>query len=457
MAQVQTFRAWRYDPQRITNMASVLAPPYDVISAAQHADYSPRSPYNIVHLTLGGAPFSPDPYLSRYPRAADYWHHWRDQGIFTQEQTPALYVYEQDYLDPLRGPISRRGYIAAVKLQDYEEQVILPHEQIRPAVRSDRLGMMRACQCTFSQVFALFTDANRAVDSLLAAALPPEPLFEVTDDEGVVHRMWLVTGPATLEGISAAMADKQIVIADGHHRYAAALAYRDQMRAEYGTSASAPWEYTTMFLCNVDADALTILPSHRLIRELPAHAYKYLRDPAAGIFTISQQALPASPAERSAAVQTILTQMYEASADHHIFGLYTGDNNLALLQVPRGAALGTIAPDRSEAWRKLDVAVLHRVIIETLMQLSGAYAQSQKNIFFTRSAEEAIGSVDEGESAVAFLINPPTVADVMNVAIAGEQMPQKGTHFYPKPLAGVAIYDLRSPDRSTAYYEGGTD
>ncbi len=444
MATVEAFRGWRYNPQKIKNMSSVLAPPYDLISEAQHADYSARSPYNIVHLTLGGAPFSPDPYLSRYPRAADYWHHWRDQGIFIQEQTPALYVYEQDYLDPLRGPISRRGYIAAVKLHEYEEQVILPHEQIRPAVKTDRLGMMRACQCAFSQVFALFSDPSLAVDELLYSALPSEPLFVVADDEGVVHRMWCVVDPEVIHDISTVMADKQIVIADGHHRYAAALAYRDQMRAERGAEACAPWQYTTMFLCNVDAGTLTILPSHRLIRELPPSAYEYLRDPAAGVFAISRCELPTAPAERNTTLRAFLAKIHEAGASQHQFGLYTGDNELCLLKAPHGkAALRDFAPESCPAWRNLDVAVLHYTIIEGLMRLSGQYGESQKNIFFTRSAEAAIASVDTGESAAAFLINPPSIQDVMEVAAAGDYMPQKGTHFYPKPLAGVAIHDLR--------------
>ena len=444
MATVKPFRGWRYNPDKIKNMARVLAPPYDVISEDQHADYCARSPYNIVHLSLGGAPFSPDPYLSRYPQAADYWSHWRDEGIFLREDSPAIYVYDQDYESPLGGLVQRRGYIAAVKLCDYHERMILPHEKIRSAVKTDRLGMLRACQCAFSQIFSLFSDPAGTVEEAVSAALPAEPLFEVADDEGVTHRMWVVTERDALETVSRAMADKQIVIADGHHRYEAALAYRNEMRANHGEAAAGPWEYTTMLLCNVKAGALSILPSHRLIGELPAGAYKYLRVPAAGIFTIRQRELPVGPAQRSIAVQGLLAEMRQIGARNHVFGLYTGDNQVSLLQVAQGAkALGNFAPNCSAVWRNLDLAVLHEVIIDRLMGLRGRYAESQKNIFFTRSAEEAVGLVDRGEVAATFLINPPTVEDVMDVARAGDQMPQKGTHFYPKPLTGVAIYDLR--------------
>jgi len=231
MATVKPFRAWRYNRQVIRNMASVLAPPYDVIDGRQYISYAARSPHNIIHLTLAGAPFSPDPYLSRYPRAADYWQHWRDEGIFLQDPAPAIYVYEQEYEDALRGHIQRRAYIATVKLHDYEERVVLPHEEIRTAVRTDRLAMLRACQASFSQVFGLFSDPDGAAEQIFASQTVSEDGFEVSDDEGVVHRMAPVTDPQRIVAFAEMLSDKQIVIADGHHRYSAALAYRDQMSA----------------------------------------------------------------------------------------------------------------------------------------------------------------------------------------------------------------------------------
>jgi len=425
-------------------MASVLAPPYDVIGEAQFADYCARSPYNIVHLTLGIAPFSPDPYRSRYPQAAhDLWH-WRHEEILIQEQMPAVYVYEQDYEDPLEGPIRRRGYIAAVKLHAYKEQVILPHEQIRPAVKTDRWSLMRACKCTFSQIFGLFSDPSRTVEKLVEPVVPPTPEFEVTDDEGVGHRMWCLTDPEIIEAISAVMADKQIIIADGHHRYQAALAYRDEMRSQQGIIDEAPWEYTTMFLCNTEADTLTILPSHRLIKELPVAAFAYLQDLSGKLFAVSEHRLPMASAQRSTAMHKLLQQMHEARADNHIFAVYTGNNVISLLQAPRGTVgLGDWASERSEAWRKLDLSVLHYIILQKLLGLSGRYLESQKNISFAKNAEETLALVDRGESAIAILVNPPRVSEVIKVAQAGDQMPQKGTHFYPKPRAGAVIYDLQ--------------
>jgi len=445
MATVKPFRAWRYNRQVIRNMASVLAPPYDVINGRQYIRYAARSPHNIVHLTLAGAPFSPDPYLSRYPRAADYWQHWRDEGIFIQDQIPAIYVYEQEYEDPLRGHIHRRAYIAAVKLHNYEERVVLPHEEIRSAVRTDRLTMLRACQASFSQIFGLFSDPDGAAEEVFASPMTSEAGFEVSDDEGVVHRMAPATDPQRIAAFAEILADKQIVIADGHHRYCAALAYRDQMSADQPTASDPPWDYVSMLLCPANPDTLTILPSHRMIQALPRSGYDYLKDPGADIFQVSSRELPAGPADRSGAVQDILTEMHQLSSQEHVFGLYTGDNVLRLLTVPRGASsLGNFAPQRSPAWRELDLAVLHRIIIEKALRLTGRYAESQKNILFTESAEEAIAKVDTGEVAVTFLINPPRIKDVMEVAEAGDPMPQKGTHFYPKPLAGVAIYDLRA-------------
>ena len=445
MATVRPFRGWRYNPQKIRNMASVLAPPYDVIGEAQFADYCARSPYNIVHLTLGIAPFSPDPYRSRYPQAAhDLWH-WRHEEILIQEEMPAVYVYEQDYEDPLEGPIRRRGYIAAVKLHAYEEQVILPHEHIRPAVKTDRWSLMRACKCTFSQIFGLFSDPSRTVEKIVEPVRPPTLEFEVTDDDGVVHRMGCLMDPEIIEAISAAMADKQIIIADGHHRYQAALAYRDEMRSQQGIIDEAPWEYTTMFLCNTEADTLTILPSHRLIKELPVAALAYLQDLSGELFAVSEHRLPMASAQRSTALHELLQQMRETSNDNHIFAVYTGNSVISLLQAPRGTVrLGDWASERSEAWRKLDLSVLHYVILQKLLGLSGRYLEGQKNISFAKNAEEALALVDRGESAMAILVNPPRVSEVVNMAQAGDQMPQKGTYFYPKPRAGAVIYDLQA-------------
>ncbi len=444
MATIRPFRAWRYNPDKINNMASVLAPPYDVIGEGQHADYCVRSPYNVVHLTLGQAPLVSDAYLSRHPRAAEDLERWRKEDVLIQEQAPAVYVYEQEYDAPLEGRTKRQGCIAAVKIHDYHERVVLPHEQIRPAVKTDRLGLMRACQCTFSQIFGLFSDPKGTVDHLLNSALPRDPLFEVSDDEGIGHRMWVVNAPEVVEGIAAVMANKQIIIADGHHRYQAALNYRDQMRDTHGSWPEAPCEYTTMFLCNWETQPLTILPSHRVIREVPVDSFKYFRDPGGGLFTVSHRALRGAPDERCGALAAVLREMRDLGHDNHVFGLYSGEDQIALLTLPRGAAsLGNFALERSAAWRNLDLAVLHNIIIERLLGLSGRYAESQKNILFTTSAEEAIGLVDTGESALALLINPPQVQEVIEVAQAGDYMPQKGTYFYPKPLAGIAMYDLR--------------
>jgi hypothetical protein len=181
------------------------------------------------------------------------------------------------------------------------------------------------------------------------------------------------------------------------------------------------------------------------MRSLPHTGYDYLKDPAAGIFQVSTRELSSGPADRSRAVQDIVAEMHQLGGQEHVFGLYAGDNAVRLIAALRGASsLGAFAPQRSRAWRQLDLAVLHRMIIERLMGLTGHYGESQKNILFTHNAEEAIAKVDIGEVAATFLINPPRVEDVMRVAKAGDPMPQKGTHFYPKPLSGVAIYDLRA-------------
>jgi len=450
MAQVVPFRGWRYSPQQVGNLARVVAPPYDVIGEAQREALVNGHPNSIVRLTLGVDPLGTPPTRSRYELAAADLREWRRQGVLVQDEDPVFYLYEQQYrpptpLESVTADIKhRRGVIGLVKLQEYHEGVVLPHEGTLKAPKADRRRLLEAAQCAFSQVFGIYSDSELTLEGLAQGVCASDPLVEVEDAEQVIHRMWLMPS-GECAAVSRMLAHRPIVIADGHHRYETALAYRGERREEHGVVDDAPWEYVSMYLCNTEADQLTILPSHRLIRHLPLEAEAQLWRSVMEVFETERVAIDTScDRARAEGIHNLLHEMSSSQAGEHTFALYAGGNYALLLRLRdmnSAARHGLSAlPD---AVRALDVAILHKLVIEGIMGLEGEMAATGVNILFSREGHQAADRVARGEAAMVLLVNTTRVDQVMQVALAGEHMPQKGTHFYPKTLAGLVLHDLR--------------
>lgn len=449
MAEVIPWRAWRYDLERIGDASLVLAPPYDVISEPERQAFIDKCPHNIVRLILGVDPLDAPPSRSRYELAASDLRDWRREGVLRQEPQPVFYVYEQEYVSPLpvRGEadqrVCRRSLVGLVKLEEYKKGVVLPHEGTLSAPKADRLRLTEATQCSFSQVFGLYSDPELVMERVTQASCAQAPLFETTDKDGVTHRLWVLADPEAAAQLTAMFASRPIVIADGHHRYETALGVRDRMRHRHG--ADGPWEYVSMVLCNVEADTLTILPSHRLIKELPLDAEAQLWRNVMEVFDTERLAIDSSSDEsRAQGIHALLQQMALASDEEHDFALYAGGNYALLLHLrdmDRALAHGVDALPPSV--RDLDVALLHKLLIEGIMGLTGDMAATGVNVLFSRDGHDAANRVARGEAAMVLYVNTTRVHQVMSVATSGQRMPQKGTYFYPKPLAGLALHDLR--------------
>ena len=440
---VSPFRGWRYNPEQAGDYAVLLAPPYDVINLAQQAELCLRSPYNIVHLDLGepGGPGPGD--ACRYEQAAATLADWQAQEVLQRDPAPGYYLYEEEYTDLLGAAQRQRGLIGAVQLHDYEDRVVLPHEGTLREPKIDRLALMQACKCAFSQIFALYTDETRTADQVMDRAQETPPVFEVTDAPGVRHRMWVISAEADVAAIRGALDGQQIVIADGHHRYETALAYRDKQRATHGAGTEAPWERVTMFLANAASGGLTILAAHRMLEHLPEGTAARLNTCALKPFEIANLVLPqGNDAEIAHTLtQTLLRWRDQGAA----FIAYLPERRAHLLLLRHETPLPEgYGAEHSETWRRLDVAILHELVIRGLLGLSGVYAESGQNIQFTRYAEEAIGLVEAGKQDMALLLNSTGVEQVMAIAAAGDRMPQKGTYFYPKLYAGTVLYDLET-------------
>jgi len=461
MARIFPFRALRYNPDRV-RLSDVVTQPYDKITPEMQARYYAASPFNLVRVILVRAEASDTDADNVYTRAARDFAAWRHDGILTPDPEPAIYAYTQRFASP-QGAMSnkinesfieRRGFIALGQIESYDKGVVFRHEQTLSGPRADRLNLLRATRAHFGQLFMVYSDPERRLEALLEAARPPEmetPEVQIKDEYGVEHRVRRIADPAVIEQVQQAMADKKLIIADGHHRYETALAYRDEQREQSLQSIAADmpggamgtgsfiwkpeWtaaERVMMTFIPMESPGLVILPTHRLVFGLAGFDSGDLIRRAREFFSCEQ--IPGGDAEACA------KRLAEVRGRETALVAATGNGTWLLRLLPERAAplLEELPADK----RQLDVAVLHRVLLQHVLGLSEDDIRRQKHVRYLRAAGEAIQQVNSGEANVAFLINPVTMEQVRDIAFAGGVLPQKSTDFYPKLLSGLTIYAL---------------
>ncbi len=435
MARIAPFRAWRYQPRRV-RAADVLTQPYDKITPAMQERYYAASPWNLVRLELGRSQAGDSEAASPYTRAADCFRHWRQEGVLVEDPEPSIYVYTQRFEAPGGGPQRERsGLIALGNIEDYEAGVVFRHEQTHSGPKTDRLNLLRATRAHFGQLFMLYSDAERSLEAKLSELMQAgEPQTEMEDEYGVRHRLWKVSDQEAIAFAQASLADKKLLIADGHHRYETAIAYRNQRRAESnGWQPDDPWEMVMMTLVSLESEGLLILPTHRVLFGLERFDTHELLGRAREWFEVSRAGAGALEAGQLTALL--------ADAGREGSALVAVTSGGAFLLRARPEAVGAALPQLSPRQRKLDVVLLHKLLIERLLGVSEEAVRALRNIAYLRQPEEAMRRVREGAD-VAFLMNPVTIPQLRDVAFAGEVMPQKSTDFYPKLLSGMAIYAL---------------
>ncbi len=431
MAMIAPFRAWRYNPGRV-RPANVLTQPYDKITPAMQEQYHNASPWNLVRIELGRSQPGDSDTSSVYTRAAATFREWREAGVLLQDAEPSLYFYTQRFQVPGGGPERERsGMIALGRIEDYDAGVVFRHEQTHSGPKADRLNLLKATRAHFGQLFMLYSDPGRVLESGLKPA--GEPHTDLLDEYGVRHRLWKISDPAAIDLTRRTLAEKKLLIADGHHRYETALAYRNQRRAECNClKPGAPWEMVMMTLVNMDSDDLLILPTHRVLFGLERfHAEDLLRG-AREWFEVSSAGGPLSAAQASALLAA-------AGREGPALLAVTAGGSFVLRAKPQAVdqALQQLSPRQ----RKLDVVLLHKLVIERVLGVDEEAVRELRHIAYLREAEEAMARVAQGAN-VAFLVNPVATSQLREVAFAGEVMPQKSTDFYPKLLSGIAIYAL---------------
>ena len=449
MADIRPFRALRYDPQRVSP-AKVLTQPYDKISPEMQQRYYSASPYNLVRIILGRHQPGDNTEHNVYTRAAEHFRDWRSQGILRQDPAPSIYAYAERFTAPGgSGVWERKSFIALGRIEDYAANVVFRHEQTLAKPKADRLDLLRATRAHFELLFMLYEDSGE-IDSLFSKSTGKAPTIDVTDEYGVIQRVWQVSDPALIDSVGSQMRDKKLVIADGHHRYETALNYRDERRAaasagvpqvslplrDLGTSSHPPYEFAVMAFVNMNGPGLLILPTHRIIHSLSSFSADAFRVSAQAYFDVEE--VDPAPDGKHAAAMLRENDVARATV------LAVTPNRSFLLRAPQeqkapaARALSGLSPRQ----QLLDVVQLHKCLLEGVLKLSEESIRNQQNISYVRDAGEALAQVRSGKANIAFLMNPCKVGQVRDIAFAGEVMPQKSTDFYPKLLSGLTIYAL---------------
>jgi uncharacterized protein (DUF1015 family) len=412
MADVQPFRALHYDLDRVGGLQSVVAPPYDVIDAAQRADLLSRSPYNVVEIDLPEAVDGGDPYT----HAADVFAQWQRDGVLVRDDEPALWALEQRYTGPDGQQRTRHGFLARVKVEDYGPGRIRPHERTHPGPKEDRLRLTRATHANLSPIFSLYDDPQEAAWGALAPHLQSEPWSEVTDEDGTIHRLWRVPDPDAHAAVANALAPAELLIADGHHRYETARVYQQEGGAGH----------VLMCLVALQDPGLTVFPTHRLLTRIENR--EALRD------TI----------QRDFEVEPVQDDALEPTGNGPVrLGYLDAHHRRPLMLTLRDPAIAAAAlPGKPEPYRHLDTAVLEAVVLKGALGMSEDDISHLNGLDYARDYDQARERVESGQAEAAFFMRATPVEQVRDVAATGESMPPKSTYFFPKVLTGMVFNPL---------------
>ena len=423
MAEIYPFKGIRYDQETVADLASVICPPYDVISPEEQTAYYDKSDYNVIRLEHGAKLPEDAEADNQHSRANATFNQWLSAGVLQADDVPSFYIHEHSFTYQ---KIRRRrlGLIACVRLEPWENRVVFPHENTVPGIKSDRLELMRASNANFSPLLSLYEDPGERVTRLLAARTKSRPLIDFAE-AGEAHRLWMSSEPEFVQRVSHFLAPKPIYIADGHHRYETALAYRDERQQSTSSrSRDDAFNFVMMTLVPFSDPGLLVLPVHRLARGISSKTLAELRSWLETSFEV----------ERLPLGETGLPQVQGAIA--RVLGLEP--ETVTGLKPRHSISLKEVmAEGHSDVYQKLDVSIVQHLAIEKLIALDESLS-----IAYTPDTEQARNQVESGEYQLAFLLNPIPVRTIKAIADANDRMPGKSTYFYPKLPTGLVINRL---------------
>ncbi len=419
MAKIKPLKALRFT-NKAGDISDNVCPPYDIINEEERLALIRRSPYNHVQLEL---PVGED----KYAQAGALLQEWISSGILQRDEEEGVFVYRESFFVKDKAYVFT-GLICLTKLYEFSERVVLPHEETLSKAKTDRFNLMSATNCNFSSVYSLYLDEDNKISPILSKGTQSSPLYSFTDEEEVTHTLWKITDEQMISGLQAAFSDKQLFIADGHHRYETALNYKKHLEST-GSLEGTTGDYLMMTLVDMDDKGLVIFPTHRLITGLSVDKEELLKKIEPDFYITEHKDI------------TEVEETLGQYTHRHAFAMYDGGEGFTLL-VAKEHVDEITYKDRSEAYARLDVTTLHTLILEKALGIDKENMAKQTNLRYTRSAQEAIDKVKSGECVLSFIINPTKIHEIKNVAQAGDKMPQKSTYFYPKLKSGLIINKL---------------
>ncbi|AQT69904.1 hypothetical protein STSP2_03104 [Anaerohalosphaera lusitana] len=434
--EIKAFKGLRFNPDVVGDAGSCISPPYDVIDEDMQQALYDANPYNIVRVIQGKKSSEDSSDNNQYTRAAEFLKDAQQEQALKQDEKDTIYAYVQDF--EINGQQqTRSGFVALGKIEDFGSGV-KAHEKTLDGPKADRLNLMRATAAQFGQIFMLFNDPEKVADKIMEKAAQGAPLLSFTDDMNVVHKLFAIDDPADVEAVKNMMGDKQAIIADGHHRYETALNY-------WKETQNPDAQYRMMTFVNMHNEGLVIQPTHRLVMNMPEFDVEKLVEQLKDDFAVVQFNFNSDEAKQLAR-KKMFEQMNKAFENEKAaLGIYAASGSFYVVTLKDFASMNDFA-DMSDAAKKLDVNVLHNLILDRAMGIDDAALAKQSNLKYIKdigdAIERSIDAVDSGQSQVVFFMNPTRIEQVNAVAMAGEKMPQKSTFFHPKVFTGLVINKL---------------
>ena len=435
--QVKPFKAFRFNETVVGAVGNCIAPPYDVINPSQQKQLHEKSKYNIVRIVKGETSARDNENDNQYTRAADYLSRWIQEGVLQQDSAETIYGYIQDF-QVAGAQFQRLSFIALARLEEFGKRV-RPHEQIMNGPMLDRLNLKKATAARFGLVFMLYEDEQRIADKIIEDVGMQEPLIDFVNDQDVRHRLFAITAKEDIDAIVKMMSDKSCIIADGHHRYTTGLTYSKE-------STSPAAKYQMLAFANSCQDGVRILATHRLVGNLAGFDTEKLVAGLRDNFELAEFKFNSHEGKAKAKQEMLAEMRAEHDDGKNAFGIYSGTGVFYVASLKDHALMDAVVPDKSPAYRTLDVSVLHALILAELLGIDEEKLAKGENVEYVKDTptaiDDSISQVDAGHKQAVFFMNPVKMEQLKMVTDAGERMPQKSTYFYPKMYTGLTIQKL---------------
>lgn len=435
VVRVFPFRGILYNKDRVKKIEHVFSPPYDIITPEEQDSLYNLHDFNFIRLILGKEFPGDGEYNNKYTRAAVFLDGWLRHKILVQDEKPAFYVYEQRFRFRSK-KYSRLGFIGLLRLEDTGRGKVLPHEETYPRAKLDRLQLMRATSANLESIFSIYSDEKGTIAKVLKKFMKRKPVVEAVDKDQVLHRIWRIDRKPSIAKIAKEIRDKTIFIADGHHRYEAALHYKNELKMKNTRfSEEEAYNHIMTYFTNIEDKGLLVLPIHRVLHNLVYFDPVSFEKELERFFEV--EPYKASKRGASRIRNKLMRDLEKKGQEKHVLGMYLGENRYYLLTLKDEKIVEEmVEEEKPKAWKRLDVTILHAVVFDRILKIA---KETEDKISYVKDEEEAVRLVDEKGYQVAFFMNPTKIKEITAIASKLEKLPYKSTYFYPKLLSGLVL------------------